>query len=172
MRRTAFPSPPPPPLPRSTFTHSRDPALVRLRRTAAALRGGRGRGAGRGEPELLPVLRAGDGGEPRGGRGGHQQLEEWMGNMNFTAEVMWALLLLIPISPHLFLAPAFSSLFPLLPGRDLQALNCSWPDKKRIPGLGDVELPSLPPELQLHIRRLNRLMEGIGVREECFSWGT
>ncbi|MEE6462065.1 hypothetical protein FKM82_001476 [Ascaphus truei] len=113
------------------------------------------------------------------GRGGHQQLEdrlcEWMGNMNFTAEVMWAPLLLAPISPHLFLAPAFSSLFPLLPGGDLQALNRSRPDKKRIPGLGDVELPSLPPELQLHIRSLvsglNHLMEGIGVREECFSVG-
>ncbi|XP_075449215.1 sec1 family domain-containing protein 2-like [Ascaphus truei] len=112
------------------------------------------------------------------GQGGHQQLEdrlcEWMGNMIFTAEVTWAPLLLAPISPHLFLAPAFS-LFPLLPGRDLQALNHSRPDKKRIPGLGDVELPSLPPELQLHIRSLvsglNHLMEGIGLREECFSVG-
>ncbi|XP_075456136.1 sec1 family domain-containing protein 2-like [Ascaphus truei] len=97
----------------------------------------------------------------------------WCARNPSSAEVMWAPLLLAPISPHLFRAPAF--LFLLLPGGDLQALNCSWPGKKRIPGLGDVELHSLPPELQLHIRSLvsglNHLMEGIGVREECFSVG-
>ncbi|XP_075051717.1 sec1 family domain-containing protein 2 [Mixophyes fleayi] len=117
-------------------------------------------------------------GEPEG-RAAHEQLEEklceWMGNMGYTAEVLWAPLLLAPVSPHLLLAPAFHSLFPLLPALDLQALNRSRPDKKRFPGLGDVDLPSLPQELQTHIKSLvsglNHLMDGIGVREECFSVG-
>ncbi|KAG8591864.1 hypothetical protein GDO81_000339 [Engystomops pustulosus] len=113
------------------------------------------------------------------GRAVYEQLEEklchWMGNMGYTSEVLWAPLLLAPVSPCLLLAPAFHSLFPLLQGQDLQALNRSRPDKKRFPGLGDVDFPSLPPELQNHIKNLvsglNHIMEGIGVREECFSVG-
>ncbi|KAE8629566.1 hypothetical protein XENTR_v10000528 [Xenopus tropicalis] len=103
------------------------------------------------------------------------KLCEWMGNMNFTAEVMWAPLMLAPLSPHLLVAPAFSSLFPLLPSQDLHTLNLGRADKKRFPGLGDVDLPSMPQELQLHIRNLlsglNQFLEGIGVREECYSVG-
>ncbi|XP_040274808.1 sec1 family domain-containing protein 2 [Bufo bufo] len=113
------------------------------------------------------------------GRTAQEQLEEklcqWMGNMGYTAEVLWAPILLAPLSPCLLLLPAFHSLFPLLPGPDLQALNRSRPDKKRFPGLGDVDLPSLPQELQSRVKNLvcglNNIMEGIGVREECFSVG-
>ncbi|XP_066429181.1 sec1 family domain-containing protein 2 isoform X1 [Eleutherodactylus coqui] len=113
------------------------------------------------------------------GRTVHEQLEEklceWMGNMGYTAEVLWAPILLAPVSPCLLLAPAFHYLFPLLPGTDLQTLNRSRPDKKRFPGLADVDFPSLPPELQAQIKNLvsgvNNIMEGIGVREECFSVG-
>lgn len=113
------------------------------------------------------------------GRLWQEQLEEklcqWMGNMGYTAEVLWAPLLLAPVSPYLFLAPAFQDLVPLLPGRDLQALNRSRPDKKRLPALADVDFASLPIELQGHIRSLvsglHQIMEGIGVREECFAVG-
>ncbi|XP_018431457.1 PREDICTED: sec1 family domain-containing protein 2 [Nanorana parkeri] len=104
-----------------------------------------------------------------------EKLCQWMGNMGYTAEVLWAPLLLAPISPHLLLAPAFHALFPFLPDQDLQALNRSRPDKKRFPALADVDFPSLPSELQTQIRslvsELNQVMEGIGVREECFSVG-
>ncbi|XP_056413994.1 sec1 family domain-containing protein 2 isoform X2 [Hyla sarda] len=113
------------------------------------------------------------------GRAVYEQLEEklceWMGNMGYTAEVLWAPILLAPISSCLLLAPAFHSLSPLLPGPDLQALNRSRPDKKRFPGLSDVDFPSFPQELQACIKNLavglNNIMEGIGVREECFSVG-
>ncbi|XP_053314418.1 sec1 family domain-containing protein 2 [Spea bombifrons] len=112
-------------------------------------------------------------------RAAYQQLEdklcEWMGNMNFTAEVMWAPLLLAPISPHLLVTPAFSSLFPLVASQDLQTLNRSRPDKKRFPSIGDVDLPSMPHEFQVHIKKLvsalNAFFEGIGVREECYAVG-
>ncbi|XP_073439631.1 sec1 family domain-containing protein 2 isoform X2 [Dendrobates tinctorius] len=104
-----------------------------------------------------------------------EKLCEWMGNMGYTAEVLWAPIMLAPLSPWLLLAPAFHTLFPLLPGQDLQTLNRSRPDKKRFPGLGDVDFPSLPQELQAHIKNLvsglNNIMEGIGLREECFSVG-
>uniref|UniRef100_A0A8C5MBA9 Sec1 family domain containing 2 n=1 Tax=Leptobrachium leishanense TaxID=445787 RepID=A0A8C5MBA9_9ANUR len=117
-------------------------------------------------------------GEPED-RACYQQLEdklcEWMGNMNYTAEVLWAPLLLAPVAPHLLLAPAFSSLFPLLPFQDLQGLNRSRPDKKRFPGLGDVDLSSMPHELQLLIRKLvcglHGFLEGTGLREECYAVG-
>ncbi|CAH2300196.1 sec1 family domain-containing 2 [Pelobates cultripes] len=117
-------------------------------------------------------------GEPED-RANYEQLKdrlcEWMGNMNFTAEVMWAPLLLAPVAPHLLVTPAFSFLFPLLPSQDLQAMNRSRPDKKRFPGLGDVDLASMPQELQHHIRKLvsglNFFLEGIGVREECYAVG-
>ncbi|KAG8453668.1 hypothetical protein GDO86_000342, partial [Hymenochirus boettgeri] len=103
------------------------------------------------------------------------KLCEWMGNMNFTAEVMWAPLLFAPLSPYLLLAPAFCNLFPLLPYQDLQALNRCRADKKRFPALGDVDIHSLPQELQLHLKNLvsclNQFLEGIGVREECYSVG-
>lgn len=104
-----------------------------------------------------------------------EKLCQWMGNMGYTAEVLWAPVLLAPVSPHLLLAPAFRHLFPLLPQQDLHALNLSRPDKKRFPALADVDFPSLPAELQTQIRslvsELNQVMEGIGVREECFSVG-
>lgn len=112
-------------------------------------------------------------------RPAQEQLEEklcqWMGNMGYTAEVLWAPILLAPLSPHLLLTPAFRDLFPLLPDQDLHALNRSRPDKKRFPALADVDFPSLSPELQTRIRslvcELNMIMEGIGAREECFSVG-
>ncbi|KAM8938693.1 sec1 family domain-containing protein 2 isoform 1-T1 [Pelodytes ibericus] len=112
-------------------------------------------------------------------RASYQHLEdklcEWMGNMNFTAEVMWAPLLLAPLTPHLLVAPAFSTLFPLLSSIDLQNLNRSRPDKKRFPSLGDVDISSMPQELQSQIKMLvsglNYFLEGIGVREECYSVG-
>lgn len=104
-----------------------------------------------------------------------EKLCQWMGNMGFTAEVLWAPLLLAPLNPHLLLAPAFHRLFPLLPIQDLHAINRSRPDKKRFPAMADVDFPSLPSELQTHIRslvcELSQVMEGIGVREECFSVG-
>ncbi|CAN2388453.1 sec1 family, partial [Pristimantis euphronides] len=104
-----------------------------------------------------------------------EQLCGWMGNMGYTAEVLWAPLLLAPVSPCLLLAPAFHALFPLLPGPDLQTLNLSRPDKKRFPGLGDVDFPSLPPELQSQVRSLvcglSALLEELGVREEGFAVG-
>lgn len=103
-----------------------------------------------------------------------EKLCEWMGNMNYTAEVLHIPLLLAPAAPHLALTPAFASLFPLLP-QDVHLLNSARVDKRRLGSLGEVDASALPPELLLQIRclvsGLSSLCEHLGVREECFAVG-
>ncbi|XP_066136932.1 sec1 family domain-containing protein 2 [Saccopteryx bilineata] len=103
-----------------------------------------------------------------------EKLCEWMGNMNYTAEVLHIPLLLAPAAPHLALTPAFATLFPLLP-QDVYLLNSARPDKRRLGSLGEVDAAALPPELLLQIRclvsGLSSLCEHLGVREECFAVG-
>uniref|UniRef100_K7FC38 Sec1 family domain containing 2 n=1 Tax=Pelodiscus sinensis TaxID=13735 RepID=K7FC38_PELSI len=120
------------------------------------------------------------GAEPEGGsQVVFEQFEEklcqWMGNMNYTAEVRHAPLLLAPISPQLFVTPAFASLFPLTP-QDLARINAPRPEKKKLSSLNDLDFSSLPTQLQLQIRilvsGLNSLFECLNVREECFAIGT
>ncbi|ETE63149.1 Sec1 family domain-containing protein 2, partial [Ophiophagus hannah] len=104
-----------------------------------------------------------------------EKLCQWMGNMNYTAEVHHAALFLAPLSPHLFVTPAFAALFPLM-AEDLMPLNRARPEKKKISHLSDVDFFSLPSELQLAIRSLvsdlNSLLEYLSVREECFAVGS
>ncbi|XP_041080864.1 sec1 family domain-containing protein 2 [Polyodon spathula] len=103
-----------------------------------------------------------------------EKLCEWMGDMNYTAEVMHAPLFLAPVSPHLLIAPAFGSVFPLV-SQDLDQINTSRPDKKKFGSLDDVDLHSLPPELQIEIKSLasglNSMFDFLHVREECFAVG-
>ncbi|XP_067387368.1 sec1 family domain-containing protein 2 isoform X2 [Emydura macquarii macquarii] len=129
---------------------------------------------------LLAHGAAGGGGaEPEGGsQAVFEQFEEklcqWMGNMNYTAEVLHAPLLLAPVSPHLFVTPAFASLFPMTL-QDLARINSARPEKKKLGSLNDLDFSSLPPELQLQIRTLvsglSSLFECLNVREECFAIG-
>ncbi|CAO2639656.1 Sec1 family domain-containing protein 2, partial [Lemmus lemmus] len=104
-----------------------------------------------------------------------EKLCEWMGNVNYTAEVLHVPLLLAPAAPHLAFTPAFATLFPLLP-RDVHLLNSARQDKKRLNSLGEVDAAALTPELLLHIRclvsGLSSLCEHLGVREECFAVGS
>ncbi|XP_027400296.1 sec1 family domain-containing protein 2 [Bos indicus x Bos taurus] len=103
-----------------------------------------------------------------------EKLCEWMGNMNYTAEVLHIPLLLAPVAPHLALTPAFASLFPLLP-QDVHILNSARPDRRRLGSLAEVDATALTPELLLQIRclvsGLSSLCEHLGVREECFAVG-
>uniref|UniRef100_A0A672QGR7 Sec1 family domain containing 2 n=2 Tax=Sinocyclocheilus grahami TaxID=75366 RepID=A0A672QGR7_SINGR len=103
-----------------------------------------------------------------------EKLCEWMGDMNYTAEVMHAPVVFAPLTQHLHLLPAFSDLFPLLEV-DLQSINEKRPEKRRFGSLMDVDTHSLSPELQIQIKSLasaiNTLFEFIGTREESFSVG-
>lgn len=104
-----------------------------------------------------------------------EKLCEWMGSMNYTAEVLHVPLLLAPVSPYLALTPAFARLFPLLP-QDLDLLNSARPDKRRMGSLDEVDSTVLTSELLLQIRclvsGLSSLCEHLGVREECFAVGS
>ncbi len=103
-----------------------------------------------------------------------EKLCEWMGNMNFTAEVMHVPVLFAPVSQQLFLTPMFAHLFPLL-SPDLHAINANRPEKKRFGSLADVDMHSLPVELQLEVKSLasalNSVFEATGTREESFAVG-
>lgn len=103
-----------------------------------------------------------------------EKLCEWMGDMNYTGEVMHAPVVFAPLTQHLHLLPAFSDLFPLL-DVDLKSINEKRPEKKRFGSLMDVDVHSLPPELQIQIKTLvstlNGLFEFISTREESFSVG-
>ncbi|XP_051511424.1 sec1 family domain-containing protein 2-like [Myxocyprinus asiaticus] len=103
-----------------------------------------------------------------------EKLCEWMGDMNYTAEVMYAPVVFAPLTQQLHLLPAFSDIFPLLEV-DLDAINEKRPEKRRFGSLMDVDMHSLPPELQIQIKTLasvlNALFEFINTREESFSVG-
>uniref|UniRef100_A0A4W3IIH3 Sec1 family domain containing 2 n=1 Tax=Callorhinchus milii TaxID=7868 RepID=A0A4W3IIH3_CALMI len=99
---------------------------------------------------------------------------QWMGNMNYTAEVMHLPVLLAPLAPHLLLTPAFSSLFSFVP-HDLIGINRTRHDKKRFGSLNDVDYQALPFQLQVQIRSLvsslNSMFELAQLKEECFAVG-
>ncbi|KAG7513264.1 sec1 family domain-containing protein 2 [Solea senegalensis] len=103
-----------------------------------------------------------------------EKLCEWMGNMNYTAEVMHVPVVFTQVSQQLLLTPTFAHLFPLLP-TDLEAINAKRPEKKRFGSLTDVDMHSLPLELQLEIKSLtsalNAMFEATGTREESFAVG-
>lgn len=103
-----------------------------------------------------------------------EKLCEWMGNMNYTAEVMHVPVVFTPISQQLLLTPTFAHLFPLLL-TDLESINAKRPEKKRFGSLMDIDMHSLPAELQIEIKSLasvlNSMFEATGTKEESFSVG-
>ncbi|KAI9519288.1 hypothetical protein NQZ68_029455 [Dissostichus eleginoides] len=103
-----------------------------------------------------------------------EKLCEWMGNMNYTAEVMHVPVVFAPVSQQLLLTPMFAHLFPLLPP-DLESINAKRPEKKRFGSLLDVDMNSLPVELQFEIKSLasvlNSVFEATATREESFAVG-
>lgn len=103
-----------------------------------------------------------------------EKLCEWMGNMNYTAEVMHVPVIFTPVSQQLILTPTFAHLFPLL-SVDLETINFKRPEKKRFGSLNDIDMNSLPVQLQLEIKSLasalNSMFETTGTREESFAVG-
>lgn len=103
-----------------------------------------------------------------------EKLCEWMGNMNYTAEVMHVPVVFAPVSQQLILTPPFSHLFPLL-SPDLETINAKRPEKKRFGSLVDIDINSLPTGLQIQVKHLvsalNSMFEATGTREESFAVG-
>ncbi|KAM9761557.1 sec1 family domain-containing protein 2 [Menidia menidia] len=103
-----------------------------------------------------------------------EKLCEWMGNMNYTAEVLHAPVVFAPVSERLIITPAFAHLFPLL-SPDLDTINAKRPEKKRFSSLNDLDMHSLPAELQLEVKSLvsalNAMFDATGTKEESFAVG-
>lgn len=103
-----------------------------------------------------------------------EKLRGWMGNAEYTAEVLHAPVHFARASSQLLTAPAFADLFPLL-DTDLTSINRKRPEKRRFASLTDLDMQSLPNELQVKIRALawslNTLFELTNTREESFTVG-
>lgn len=103
-----------------------------------------------------------------------EKLCGWMGDAEYTAEVMHAPVHFSRVSPQLLITPGFSDLFPLL-GTDLTTINKKRPEKRRFSNLTDLDIHALPEELQVKIRALasalNTLFESSNTREESFTVG-
>ncbi|CAH1271998.1 SCFD2 [Branchiostoma lanceolatum] len=80
-----------------------------------------------------------------------EKMCEWMGNMNYTAEVLYEPVSFAPICPSLFTTPAYSSMFPLTPS-DMDSIR-----QMRI--------------ARMLASNISSLFEGLNVREDCYAVG-
>lgn len=92
-----------------------------------------------------------------------EQLLDWMGDMSFTAQVLYVPLSIISLTPSFFLMPQFHDIFPVLSGT-------------QDPSTGQAkELGMLPRALQTSVQslvgNLNSLFDILSVREDIFSLG-
>lgn len=109
-----------------------------------------------------------------------QNVLTWMGNMNYTVEIFYLPLVVVPYSEDLFFMPVFSSLYPLL-SPDIPRISkhhqaVTRGDKiKPLTGLGEVEFHHLPHEMRVSVRQLvasiHSLLQGMNAREEIFTIG-
>ncbi|BFZ20390.1 hypothetical protein BsWGS_23429 [Bradybaena similaris] len=107
-----------------------------------------------------------------------EKVSEWMGNMNYTVEVIHLPLFCAEVCPGFIITPAFSSMFPLLQSDVKQIAyqySSSHTESKKMITLADVELHHLPESLQLQIKLLasglHAWLQGIDVREDIFFIG-
>ncbi|XP_037803217.1 sec1 family domain-containing protein 2-like [Penaeus monodon] len=112
------------------------------------------------------------------------QLEQtilgWMGNMNYTVEIFYIPLVVVPYSESLFFMPPFADLYPLLNTdvarlAKLQQAQAKGERVKLVESLADVEFHHLPFEMRIMIRQfvvcIHSLMQGMNARDEIFSVG-
>lgn len=109
-----------------------------------------------------------------------QNVLTWMGNMNYTVEIFYLPLVIVPYSEDLFFMPVFAPLYPLLSpdvpriSKHHQAVTRG--DKiKPLTGLGEVEFHHLPHEMRVSVRQLvasiHSLLQAMNAREEIFTIG-
>jgi len=101
-------------------------------------------------------------------------LLEWMGNMNYTAEVFYAPFMCASITNNLFILPEHAHLFPLLPHEKNKLREMHL---KENPGAEKIDLQytHLPAHAQLKLKllvcSLNGLLEQLSINEDCCSLG-
>ncbi|KAH3796873.1 sec1 family domain-containing protein 2-like [Dreissena polymorpha] len=108
------------------------------------------------------------------------RLLEWMGNMNYTAEVFHVPLSAVNVGNSIFLMPGHAKLFPLV-GSDLSQVELLYnnrhakPEHKDFESLKSIDISCLPKDLQVSYKSLvcslNGLLTELGVREDIYSLG-
>lgn len=109
-----------------------------------------------------------------------ERLLEWMGNMNYTAEVFHIPFSTISLGNSAFLMPSYSKLSPLIRS-DLHQIELQYnnragkTDQKDFETLKDLDTHCLPKELQLLYKRfissVDSLLNDLGFREDIYHMG-
>lgn len=109
-----------------------------------------------------------------------ERLLEWMGNMNYTAEVFHIPFGTICLGNSVFLMPSCSRLSPLIHS-DLHQLELQYnnrtgkTDQRDFESLKDVDTNCFPKELQLlyknFVSSVDSLLSDLGVREDIYHLG-
>lgn len=105
---------------------------------------------------------------------------EWMGNMNYTVEVLYSPLFIAPLTETIFLTPAFRNMFPFTEAhipqiREVQLSQHKVVDNQSLDSLSSVELTHLPLEVQVSVHHLvsslHSLFVQLEVHEDIYSLG-
>ncbi|XP_013412242.1 sec1 family domain-containing protein 2 [Lingula anatina] len=110
-----------------------------------------------------------------------EKVLEWMGNMNYTAEVLHVPVCTVSVCPSLFVTPGLPRLFPLLP-TDVTGVEAIYNsskarvgDKKSFESLAEIETHHLPKHLQLKVKMLaatlNDVFEELHLQDDPYSVG-
>ncbi|XP_077986469.1 sec1 family domain-containing protein 2-like [Glandiceps talaboti] len=106
-----------------------------------------------------------------------EHMLHWMGNVNYTAEVLSVPIISASVCHSLFIMPSYASFFPLTShdAERLQLYRRHLNEKKTIDSLADLEFYMLPFELQSRIKMfvcsLSSLFDMLKVSEDCYAVG-
>lgn len=108
------------------------------------------------------------------------RLLEWIGNMNYTAEVFHVPFATVSLGNSVFLTPGFAGLFPLI-GSDLHQIELQYnnshskSESRDFESLKNVDFSSLPKDLQIIYKRfvseVDSILSDLRVKEDIYSVG-
>ncbi|XP_021922683.1 sec1 family domain-containing protein 2-like isoform X3 [Zootermopsis nevadensis] len=109
-----------------------------------------------------------------------EEMLEWMGNLNYTVEVLYSPLFVVPLTEVLFVTPTFRNLFPITEAhiqciKELQLLQHKVVDSQSLDSLSSVKLTHLPLEVQISVHHLVSCLHSLFVQlevcEDIYSLG-
>ncbi|PSN46371.1 Sec1 family domain-containing protein 2 [Blattella germanica] len=109
-----------------------------------------------------------------------EEMLEWMGNMNYTVEVIYSPLFILPLTEMIFLTPPFREMIPITEAHipkifELYMLQHKDVNMQSSDTLSSIELPFLPLELQISVHQLvsclHSLFVTLEMQEDIYSLG-
>ncbi|KAJ9582040.1 hypothetical protein L9F63_003623 [Diploptera punctata] len=109
-----------------------------------------------------------------------EEMLEWMGNMNYTVEVIYSPLFIQPLTEMIFLTPPFRDMFPFSEAHipkilQLQQLQHKAVHMQTHGSLSSIEFATLPLEVQLTIHQLvsclHSLFVSLEMQEDIYTLG-